>query len=172
MFEYFKRIKIDSIKETLLDYLPVFYVYIFSLLISLNIVFFFDLNLRSLYLYFLGFFSLTFGILKVVNFRIYQENLLEYDILAQKFKPYTYIFPIFEIIFGLLFIFQKEFLVLEYLCIILFTLNIVVIANALEKKDTFKCACMGGLFNLPLGYVSLLESLTMVIGTIYLIYKM
>lgn len=153
-------------------YLPIFYVYIFSLLISLNIVFFYDLNMRSLYLYFLGFFSLTFGILKIYNFRVYVQSVLEYDFIAQKVKLYAYLFPVFEIIFGILFILQKEYLFVEYLCISLFLLNIVVIANALEKRKNFACACMGGLFDLPLSYVSILESLTMVIGTIYLIYKM
>ncbi len=153
-------------------YLPVFYVYAFSLLISLNIVFFYDLNIRSLFLYFLGFFALTFGVLKIINFRTYIQSVLEYDIVAQKIKLYAYLFPIFEIIFGILFILHKEYLWVEYLCISLFLLNIVVIANALEKRKNFTCACMGGLFNLPLGYVSLLESLTMVVGTIYLIYKM
>lgn len=166
------KLKFNSIKEKFLIFLPVIYVYIFSLLISLNIVFFFDLNLRSLYLYFLGFFSLTFGVFKVINFRTYLESVLEYDLVAQKFKPYAYMFPIFEIIFGILFILQKEILVIEYFCIMLFTLNIVIIANVLEKKQEFTCACMGGLFKLPLSYVSILESLTMVVGTIYLIYKM
>ena len=156
----------------LIRYLPVFYVYAFSFLISLNIVFFFDLNLRSLFLYFLGFFSLTFGVLKIYNLKTYVQNVLEYDFVAQKFKLYAYLFPIFEIIFGVLFILHKEYLFVEYFCISLFLLNIVVIANAIEKRKNFNCACMGGLFNLPLNYVSILESLTMVIGTIYLVYKM
>jgi hypothetical protein len=98
--------------------------------------------------------------------------VLEYDFIAQKFKSYAYAFPIFEVVFGVLFILQKEYLYLEYLCLVLFITNIIVIANALEKRRNFTCACMGGLFNLPLSYVSILESLTMVIGTIYLIYKM
>lgn len=156
----------------LIRYLPVFYVYAFSFLVSLNIVFFFDLNMRSLYLYFLGFFSLTFGILKIYNLKTYIQNVLEYDFVAQRFKLYAYLFPIFEIIFGILFILHKEYLVVEYLCISIFLLNIVVIANAIEKRKNFTCACMGGLFNLPLNYVSILESLTMVVGTIYLVYKM
>jgi len=162
----------QSFKDKVLTYLPVFYVYAFSLLISLNIVFFYDLNIRSLFLYFLGFFSLTFGILKFINLNSYIDSLLEYDFIAQRFKFYAYLIPVFEIVFGVLFVLQKEYLLIEYLCIIFFTLNIVVIANALEKRRNFTCACMGGLFKIPLSYVSLLESLTMVLGTIYLIYKM
>lgn len=169
---FLKRSKFESIKENIVTFLPVFYVYIFSLLLSLNLVFFFNLNTRSFYLYFLGFFSLTFGILKIINYKTYIESVLEYDFVAQRFKPYAYLFPIFEIIFGLLFIIHKEILYVEYFCILLFTLNIIVIANALEKKRDYSCACMGGLFNLPLSYVSLLESLTMVVGSLYLIYKM
>jgi len=161
-----------SLKEKIISYLPVFYVYAFSFLVSLNIVFFFNLNLRSLFLYFLGFFSLSFGVLKLINLKSYFESVTEYDFIVQKFNFYAYLIPVFEIFFGILFVMQKEFLIIEYLCIIFFTLNLVVIANALEKRRNFTCACMGGLFKIPLSYVSLLESLTMVIGTIYLIYKM
>lgn len=162
----------NTIKEKIITYLPVFYVYIFSILISLNIVFFYDLNLRSAVLYFLGFFSLTFGCLKIFNLKSYLNSLLEYDFIVQRIKIYGYFFPVFEIIFGLLFILQIEILWVEYLCLSLFLLNTVVIANALEKRRHFTCACMGGLFNLPLSTVSLAESLTMVIGIIYLIIKM
>jgi hypothetical protein len=165
-------IRNNNFKNKILEYLPVFYVYIFSLLISLNIVFFYDLALRSLVLYFLGFFSLTFGVLKFYDLKTYVQNVLEYDLIAQNFKPYAYIFPFFEVIFGILFILQKEILFLEYFCIALFLTNIAIIANALEKKKNFRCACMGGVFKLPLSYVSLLESLTMVLGSVYLIYKM
>ena len=162
----------NLLREKLVTYLPVFYVYIFSLLISLNIVFFYDLNLRSAVLYFLGFFSLIFGSLKLFNLKSYINSLLEYDFVAQRFVLYGYLFPFFEILFGVLFILQIEILWLEYLCLSLFLLNTVVIANALEKRRNFTCACMGGLFNLPLSTVSLVESLTMVIGIIFLIFKM
>ena len=157
-------------KEKILTFLPVFYVYIVSLLITLNLTFYYSLQTRISIIYFLGFFSLIFGVLKLVRYRGFIESLLEYDVISQKIKIYAYIYPFFEIIFGVLFILQKEYLLLEYICLGFFLANLVSVTLALEKRKQFNCACMGGLFKLPLGYVSLIESLTMILGLVVLIY--
>ena len=157
-------------KEKILTFLPVFYVYIVSLLITLNLTFYYSLQTRISIIYFLGFFSLIFGVLKLVRYRGFVESLREYDVISQKIKIYAYIYPFFEIIFGVLFILQKEYLLLEYICLGFFLANLVSVTLALEKRKKFYCACMGGLFKLPLSYVSLVENLTMIIGLVVLIY--
>ena len=104
-------------KEKILTFLPVFYVYIVSLLVTLNLTFYYSLQTRISIIYFLGFFSLIFGVLKLIRYRGFIESLLEYDVISQKLKIYAYVYPFFEIIFGVLFILQKEYLLLEYICL-------------------------------------------------------
>ena len=157
-------------KEKILTFLPVFYVYVVSLLITLNLTFYYSLQTRISIIYFLGFFSLIFGVLKLIRFRGFVESLMEYDIISQKVKFYAYIYPFFEIIFGVLFILQKEYLLLEYICLGFFLANLVSVTLALEKRKQCYCACMGGLFKFPLSHVSLIENLTMILGLVVLIY--
>jgi len=157
-------------KEKILTFLPVFYVYIVSLLITLNLTFYYSLQTRISIIYFLGFFSLIFGVLKLIRFRGFVESLLEYDVISKKIKIYAYLYPFFEIIFGVLFILQREYLFLEYICLGFFLANLVSVTLALEKRKQFYCACMEGLFQLPLSYISLIENLTMILGLVVLIY--
>jgi hypothetical protein len=114
-------------KEKILTFLPVFYVYVVSLLITLNLTFYYSLQTRISIIYFLGFFSLIFGVLKLIRYRGFIESLLEYDVISKKIKIYAYIYPFFEIIFGVLFILQKEYLLLEYICLGFFFLGCILL---------------------------------------------
>ena len=150
------------------DYLPVFYVYIFSFLITLNLTFYYTLVLRPSILYFLGFFSFIFAVLKIINLKGFVESFSEYDFISKKIIYYAYAFPFLELFFGLTFILLYENTVLTALCFIFYFLNLISVVRALFKKKSFVCACLGGLFNIPLSYISLLENITMLIGIIYL----
>lgn len=156
-------------KLTLKDYLPIIYIYIFSLLITLNLTFFNSYLLRNSILVFLGTFSLIFAGLKFYNFKGFIDSFVEYDFISKKVILYAYIFPFFELLFGLSFLFQYEFWLIEFLCLAFFSINLISVLNALLKKQKFMCACLGGLFNVPLSYVSLLENITMIAGVLFLI---
>jgi len=157
-----------DMKITWKDYLPVFYVYIFSFLITLNLTFYYTLVLRTSLLYFLGIFSIIFAILKIINLKGFVESFVEYDFISKKVIFYAYVFPFLELIFGITFVLLYENIILTAVCIIFYLLNLISVILALFKKKKFVCACLGGLFNIPLSYISLLENITMLIGIIYL----
>lgn len=150
------------------DYLPLIYIYIFSLLITLNITFYYSLVLRSSVLCFLGIFSLIFGLLKVIKLQSFVESFVEYDFISQKVKVYAYAFPFIELIFGITFLLNYEVIWIELACLFFYFINLVSVINALFQKKKFVCACLGGLFNVPLSYVSLAENLTMIGGILFL----
>lgn len=154
---------------SLKDYLPIIYIYLFSFLVTLNLTFYNDYLLRNSLLVFLGTFSLTFAGLKFYNFKGFLNSFVEYDFVSKKFIFYAYIFPIFELIFGVLFLFQFENFYLEVLCLIFFSINFISVMNALLKKQKYMCACLGGMFNVPLSYVSLIENITMISGVLFLL---
>lgn len=157
-----------NMKMSWKDYLPVFYIYVFSFLITLNLTFYYTLVFRHSILYFLGFFSIIFAVLKIINLKGFVESFAEYDFISKKFIYYAYAFPFIELIFGIFFVLLRENIFLTAFCFIFYTLNLVSVLLALLKKQKFVCACLGGLFNVPLSYVSLLENLTMLGGVIYL----
>jgi hypothetical protein len=117
----------------------------------------------------LGIFSLIFSIVKIVRINDFVEAFSEYDFLTQKFRIYGYLFPFFELLFGITFLLLVDNLYIEIFCLILFTLNLLSVLNALSKKRKFVCACLGDLIQVPLSKVSLLENITMILGSLILI---
>lgn len=150
------------------DYLPLIYVYIFSLLITLNLTFYYSFLFRESVLFFLGIFSLIFGILKIIKLTSFVDSFIEYDFISKKIKAYAYAFPFIELIFAVSFLLRHELILIELICLIFYSLNLIGVINALLQKKKFVCACLGGLFNVPLSYVSLAENLTMIGGILFL----
>ena len=150
------------------DYLPLIYVYIFSLLITLNVTFYYSFLFRESVLLFLGIFSLIFGILKIIKLKSFVDSFIEYDFISKKVKAFAYAFPFIELIFAVSFLLRRELILIELACLIFYTLNLVSVIKALLQKKKFVCACLGGLFNVPLSYVSLAENLTMIGGILFL----
>lgn len=151
------------------DYLPLIYIYIFTTIATVLMRLFYDLDLRNSVMVFLGIFSISFSILKLIRVRDFVEAFSEYDFITQKIKAYGYIFPFLEFTFGVYFLFLIDNLYLELACVSLFTLNLLSVLNALSKNKKFVCACLGDLIKVPLSYVSLFENITMILGVIYLI---
>lgn len=156
-------------KISIKSYLPIIYIYLSSILSVFFLNWFFMLTFREIILYFLGIFILIFSFLKIINIKGFVQNLIEYDFISRRFKIYAYLFPFFELFFGILFLLKIEILYLEVLCLVFFTLNLVSVINALRKKKQFVCACLGGLFEIPLSYVSLIENVTMIVGVLFLL---
>jgi len=112
------------------------------------------------------FISITMVLLalqKLKDVESFSTMFLNYDVLAQRWVPYGYIYPYAELAAGLL-MFAGIF---SYLSIplALFIGGIgawsVFKAVYIEKRE-LKCACVGGDTNVPLGFVSLTENLMMV----------
>jgi len=156
-------------KITLKDYLPIIYIYLFSFFVSLTLWIYYSYSFRYSLLIFLGSFSLVFSVLKFYNYKGFIESFMEYDFISKKIRFYAYSFPFFEFAFGIAFVLRAEVFLLEIFCLLFFSLNLLSVLNALLKKQKYMCACLGGLFNVPLSYVSLFENLTMIGGILLLI---
>lgn len=105
-----------------------------------------------------------------------QRNLcndwVNYDLLAQKWVPYGYVYPYGEGLAGLLMIAG----VLPFVSIpIAFFIGIVGAVSVFKAvyidKRELKCACVGGESNVPLGFISLTENLMMLGMAIWMLLK-
>jgi len=154
-----------SIKE----YLPLIYVYLLTIFLSIYANFLFNLNFKETVFLFLGIFLIIFSLVKIIRLKDFVEAFSEYDFITQKYKIYGYLFPFFEMFFGVVFLFRIENILLELFCISLFSLNSYSVYLALKKKRKFMCACLGDLIKVPLSKVSLFENFTMLFGIIVLL---
>lgn len=111
------------------------------------------------------FISITMVLLALQKLRdveSFSTMFLNYDVLAQKWVPYGYIYPFAELTAGVL-MFAGLW---PYLSIpVAFFIGAVgawsVFKAVYIEKRELKCACVGGDTNVPLGFVSLTENLMM-----------
>ena len=113
--------------------------------------------------WFIAFSMAVLALLKLQNVESFATMFLNYDLLAKRWVPYSYIYPFAEGLAGVLMIAG----VLTWLSvpIALFIGGIgavsVVKAVYIDRRD-LKCACVGGASNVPLGFLSLTENLMMI----------
>ena len=122
--------------------------------------------------WFIAFSMCVLAIQKLQDVRSFSTMFLGYDLLAQKWVPYSYIYPFAEALAGVLMIGG----VLNFISIpvALFIGGIgavsVFYAVYIQKRD-IKCACVGGGSNVPLGFVSLTENVMMVAMAVWMLVK-
>jgi glutaredoxin len=121
--------------------------------------------------WFIAFSMCALAMLKLQNITTFSSMFLGYDLLAQRFVPYAYIYPFAEGAAGLLMIAG----VLNWLSIplALFIGGVgavsVFYAVYIQKRE-LKCACVGGGSNVPLGFISLTENVMMIAMALWMLF--
>jgi hypothetical protein len=96
---------------------------------------------------------------------------LNYDLLARRWVPYSYIYPFAEALAGILMIARALNFISIPLALFIGTIGAVSVFKAVYiDKRALKCACVGGDSNVPLGFISLTENLMMVAMAIWMLF--
>lgn len=97
---------------------------------------------------------------------------LNYDLLAQRWVRYGYIYPFAEALAGILMMAGALMWLSVPVALFIGGVGAVSVFKAvyIDKRE-LKCACVGGDSNVPLGFVSLTENLMMVAMAIWMIVK-
>ena len=121
---------------------------------------------------FIGLSMIMLGLLKLQNIDGFVNGFLGYDLLAQRYVPYAFVYPFAEVFAGLLMV--SSLLPAVSVPIMLFIGGVgglsVFKAVYLDKRD-LKCACVGGGSNVPLGLVSFLENAVMFGAGLWIIFQ-
>ena len=97
---------------------------------------------------------------------------LNYDLLAQRWVRYGYIYPFGEGLAGVLMIASVAMWLAIPVALFIGTIGAVSVFYAVYvQKRELKCACVGGDSNVPLGFVSLTENLFMIGMALWMSYK-
>ena len=148
------------------SYLPLI-VIISLLLISALIVSLSAMQIESFLASFLlsfmtGFF-IVFGGFKLLDLKGFAEGYSTYDLLAQRWFAYGYIFPFIELSFGFLMLsgfHPTWFLWTEFVLMAFSGLGVVI---KLAKHEKIQCVCLGTMLKVPLTYVTLVEDFGMAV---------
>jgi glutaredoxin len=146
------------------SYTPVLAVFAVAGLMALSATWVVDgtvLTLRSAE-WFIAFTMCLLAMLKLQNLESFSSMFLNYDLLAQRWVPYSYIYPFAELAAGVLMISGALRWASIPVALFIGGIGAVSVFKAvyLDKRE-LKCACVGGDSNVPLGPVSLTENVGM-----------
>ncbi len=113
--------------------------------------------------WFIAFSMVVLALLKLQNVETFAAMFLNYDLLARRWVPYSYIYPFAEGLAGVLMIAGALSWLSIPVALFIGTIGAVSVFKAvyIDKRE-LKCACVGGSSNVPLGFVSLTENLMMI----------
>lgn len=121
---------------------------------------------------FIAFSMCVLGILKLQDLLSFATGFVQYDLVARRYVPYSYVYPFVESGAGVLMIAGVLTWVAAPAALIVSTIGAISIIKAayIEKRD-LNCACVGGGSEVPLGFLSLTENLMMILMSIWMMVK-
>ncbi|KTD57661.1 MauE/DoxX family redox-associated membrane protein [Legionella shakespearei] len=155
--------KLQDPKAT--SYRPVIVLFAITALMAIAMSYAFTGNLftnRTLG-WFISLSMVVLALLKLQNIEGFSTMFLNYDLLAQRWVPYSYIYPFAEALAGLLMIASALHWISIPVALFIGLIGAVSVFKAvyIDKRE-LKCACVGGDSNVPLGFISLTENLMMI----------
>jgi glutaredoxin len=119
--------------------------------------------------WFIAFSMVVLALLKLQNVESFATMFLNYDLLAKRWVPYSYIYPFAEGLAGVLMVAGALSWLSIPVALFIGTVGAVSVFKAvyIDWRE-LKCACVGGSSNVPLGFVSLTENLMMIAMAVWM----
>ncbi len=113
--------------------------------------------------WFVAFSMAVLALLKLQNVESFATMFLNYDLLAKRWVPYSYVYPFAEGLAGVLMIAGVAVWASVPIALVIGGIGAVSVIKAvyIDRRE-LKCACVGGSSNVPLGFLSLTENLMMI----------
>ena len=143
------------------SYIPLFVIIGLIFVAAVTAAFGTDMFTTNALLYFMTGFFLVFAGFELLDLPGFAEGYSTYDIFAQRWYGYGYVYPFIELAFGLLMLasFHPEWLLWAEAALMIFSGIGVVIK--IRKGEKFQCACLGTFLKVPLTYITLIEDFGM-----------
>ncbi len=119
--------------------------------------------------WFIAFSMVVLALLKLQNVESFATMFLNYDLLAKRWVPYSYIYPYAEGLAGVLMVAGALNWLSVPVALFIGTVGAVSVFKAvyIDRRE-LKCACVGGASNVPLGFISLTENLMMIAMAVWM----
>jgi glutaredoxin len=119
--------------------------------------------------WFIAFSMVVLAMLKLQNIESFAAMFLNYDLLAKRWVPYSYVYPFAEGLAGVLMVAGALTWLSAPIALFIGLVGGLSVFKAVYiDKRALKCACVGGSSNVPLGFVSLTENVMMVAMAIWM----
>ena len=123
--------------------------------------------------WFIGLSMCVLALLKLQDVERFSSMFLGYDLLAQRWVPYSYLYPFAEGLAGVLMVAGVLHGVSIPIALFIGSIGAASVIKAvyIDRRE-IKCACVGGDSRVPLGPVSLAENLMMVGMAVWMLLRM
>lgn len=112
--------------------------------------------------YFMAGFFIVFSFFKFLDLNGFARSYSMYDLLAKQWKGYGYVYPFLELGLGVLYITAINLPATHVATIVIMGFSSIGVIRNMLSPNQVQCACLGTIFKLPLGNVTLVEDLLMV----------
>jgi len=120
--------------------------------------------------WFIAFSMCVLAMLKLQNVESFSSMFLNYDLLAKRWVPYSYVYPYAEGAAGVLMAAGALTWLSVPIALVIGTIGAASVIKAVYvDKRELKCACVGGDSNVPLGFLSLTENVMMVAMALWMV---
>jgi copper chaperone CopZ len=128
-------------------------------------------SLHGWMLQFMAGFFIVFSAFKLIDLRGFKDAYASYDIIAQQWNFYGYLYPFLELGLGLAFLFRFQLQGSLLFSIVLMSISSLGVIQALRHQRQIRCACLGTALNLPMSTITLVEDLLMVAMSITMLLQ-
>ena len=121
--------------------------------------------------WFIAFSMCVLALLKLQNVERFATMFLNYDLLARRWVPYSYVYPYAEGLAGVLMAAGVLTWLSVPIALAIGTIGAVSVIKAvyIDRRE-LKCACVGGDSSVPLGFLSLTENVMMVVMALWMAF--
>lgn len=119
---------------------------------------------------FMGGFFLVFSFFKLLNLDGFARTYAGYDVLAQRWPLWGYLYPFAELGLGVAYCLHPVHWGVNLATVALMTLGLVGVVRTLRAGRKIQCACLGTFFDLPMSTVTLLEDLLMAVMAVAMLF--
>jgi copper chaperone CopZ len=112
--------------------------------------------------FFMAGFFMVFSFFKFLDLKGFARSYAMYDLLAKHWKGYGYVYPFLELGLGVLYLTAINLPATHVATIIIMGFSSIGVIRNMLSPNQVQCACLGTIFKLPLGRVTLVEDLLMV----------
>ncbi|CAN5458725.1 hypothetical protein BH10BAC6_BH10BAC6_05360 [soil metagenome] len=121
---------------------------------------------------FMAGFFLSFSFFKLLDLKGFADSFAMYDVIAKRFKQWGYMYAFIELALGVAFLIDFNSFITNVTAIAVMGMSIVSVVLSIVNKSKCPSACMGAVFKMPMGAVSVIEDGAMVIMSVVMLLIM
>lgn len=121
---------------------------------------------------FMGLFFVAFSFFKMLDLRGFADAYRSYDWVAGAAPVWGFVYPFVELLLGVAYLLRFFPLATAWATLIVMTVSICGVIQAVVLKNRIQCACLGTGFNLPMSTVTIIEDGAMILMAAIMILQM